>query len=69
MAIYGDFDVDGVTATAILLEGLRDWASCRFFIPNRFRDGYGGVEALSRLRRSGVGLVVTVDCGVTARSN
>lgn len=68
IAVYGDFDVDGVTATAILSEGLADLgAHVKSFIPNRFRDGYGVTSAaMTRLRGEGVGLVLTVDCGITA---
>ena len=66
--VYGDFDVDGISATAILVEGLGALgASVRSFIPNRFIDGYGlSARRLLQLRAEGTRLVVTVDCGVTA---
>ena len=66
IAIYGDYDVDGVTATALLvqtLEGLG--ANVRGYIPNRFDEGYGlNREALDSLQHDGVKLVITVDCGI-----
>lgn len=68
IAVYGDFDVDGVTATSILSEGLRALgAEVIPFIPNRFRDGYGvSTPALSRLAKQDVRLAITVDCGSSA---
>jgi single-stranded-DNA-specific exonuclease len=67
IAIYGDFDVDGVTATVILVEGLsRLGAEVIFHIPDRFSEGHGlNVSALEKLHAQGANLVVTVDCGVT----
>ncbi len=66
IAIYGDYDVDGVTATALLvqfLEGLG--ANVRGYIPNRFEEGYGlNKDALSALHDEGIRLVITVDCGI-----
>ncbi len=66
MAIYGDYDVDGVTATALLVETLTILGGkVRGYIPNRFDEGYGlNKEALSQLKEAGVGLVITVDCGI-----
>lgn len=66
IAIYGDYDVDGVTATALLVEALRALGgNVREYIPNRFEEGYGlNNEALTALAGEGVKLVVTVDCGV-----
>ncbi len=65
IAIYGDYDVDGVTATVLLVECIRRiGGSVCEYIPNRFEEGYGvNSEALSELYRMGVALVVTVDCG------
>jgi single-stranded-DNA-specific exonuclease len=65
IAIYGDYDVDGVTATVLLVECIRLLGgSVQEYIPNRFEEGYGvNREALSELRRMGVDLVITVDCG------
>ncbi|MFO7697956.1 MAG: single-stranded-DNA-specific exonuclease RecJ [Anaerolineae bacterium] len=69
IAVYGDFDVDGVTATVLLTSVLRALrARVQSFIPDRFEDGYGlNIDALDRLQSGGVTLCVTVDCGV--RSN
>ncbi len=65
IAIYGDYDVDGVTATALLVETLkRLGANARGYIPNRFDEGYGlNNNALDELKASGVKLVISVDCG------
>ena len=66
IAIYGDYDVDGVTATALLVETLRAFGgNVQGYIPNRFDEGYGlNNEALDGLKARGVGLVLTVDCGI-----
>ena len=66
VAIYGDYDVDGVTATALLVQTLRELGiEVRGYIPNRFDEGYGlNIEALSALKEDGVSLVITVDCGI-----
>ncbi len=66
IAIYGDYDVDGVTATALLVQTLEALhAKVRPYIPNRFEEGYGlNKEALTTLQREGVSLVITVDCGI-----
>ncbi len=67
IAIYGDYDVDGVTATALLLQTL-EYLGGRVvpYIPNRFEEGYGlNKDALKHLKdEEGVGLVITVDCGI-----
>lgn len=66
IAIYGDYDVDGVTATALLVETLQKMdADVRGYIPNRFEEGYGlNTNALDELKADGVKLVITVDCGI-----
>src|SRR5574339_1158977 len=66
IAIYGDYDVDGVTATALLVQALEELGgNVRGYIPNRFDEGYGlNKEALDTLKEQGVKLVVTVDCGI-----
>lgn len=66
IAIYGDYDVDGVTATALLVQVLRALGGdAREYIPNRFDEGYGlNPEALDALKEQGVKLVITVDCGI-----
>ena len=66
IAIYGDYDVDGVTATALLVQALRALGgNVRGYIPNRFDEGYGlNNEALSALQAEGIKLVISVDCGI-----
>jgi len=66
IAIYGDYDVDGVTATALLVQFLSNLgAEIQGYIPHRFDEGYGlNLEALTTLKEKGVKLVVTVDCGI-----
>jgi single-stranded-DNA-specific exonuclease len=66
IAVYGDYDADGVTATALLTQTLTDLgAQVQPYIPNRFEEGYGlNKEALAHLVQQGVRLVVTVDCGI-----
>lgn len=66
IAVYGDYDVDGVTATALLVEALRALgADVRGYIPNRFDEGYGlNKDALDTLQTDGVKLAITVDCGI-----
>ena len=68
ITIYGDYDADGITATSILLRGLKAvGGAASFYIPSRFTEGYGlNDAALQRLAASGQRLIVTVDCGVTA---
>jgi len=67
IAVYGDFDVDGVTATVIVIEGLsRLGAEVIPYIPDRINEGHGiKLSALEKLQAQGVRLVITVDCGVT----
>ena len=66
IVIYGDYDVDGVTATALLVDALNGLgADIRGYIPNRFEEGYGlNKDALDSLKADGVKLVITVDCGI-----
>ena len=68
IAIYGDFDVDGVTATALLVETLEALGgTVQPYIPHRVDEGYGlHADALSELAGAGTGLVITVDCGIRA---
>lgn len=67
IAVYGDYDVDGVCGTALLLRALRALgADAKGFIPHRVADGYGlRAEQLRRLREEGCALVITVDNGTT----
>jgi single-stranded-DNA-specific exonuclease len=66
VAIYGDFDADGVTATALLVETLSALgARVKPYIPHRVDEGYGlNTDALRHLASQGVRVVVTVDCGI-----
>ena len=67
IAVYGDFDVDGVTATVILVEGLSKLgAEVITYTPDRVNEGHGlKISALEKLQAQGASLVITVDCGVT----
>ncbi len=67
--IYGDYDVDGITSTALLFEFLRErmGLNTTYYLPNRFRDGYGlNKEVLKKLNISDFDLIITVDCGISA---
>jgi single-stranded-DNA-specific exonuclease len=66
--IYGDYDVDGITGTALLVSFLRATGfNCSYFIPNRFDDGYGlNSDAILQIRKLGADLIISVDCGITA---
>ena len=70
IAIYGDYDADGITATALLVQGLSALGGTVIpYIPHRLTEGYGlKTTALENLRQQGIGLVVTVDCGITSLS-
>jgi single-stranded-DNA-specific exonuclease len=67
ITIYGDYDADGLTATALLFHFLSSLdVPVHTYIPNRLTEGYGlHVQALERIARHGPGLIVTVDCGVS----
>ena len=66
IAVYGDYDVDGVTATALLIQTLQVLGgNTHPYIPNRMDEGYGlNLKALDRLKAGGVKLVITVDSGI-----
>jgi single-stranded-DNA-specific exonuclease len=68
IAIYGDFDADGITATALLVQGLSALGGKVIpYIPHRYHEGYGlQVAALEKLRKRGISLIITVDTGITA---
>ncbi|MBI5876992.1 MAG: single-stranded-DNA-specific exonuclease RecJ [Chloroflexi bacterium] len=70
IAVYGDYDVDGVTSTALLVTALRALgANVTAYIPHRVDDGYGlNNDSLTQLHEQGIKLVITVDCGVRANS-
>jgi single-stranded-DNA-specific exonuclease len=66
ITVHGDYDVDGVCSTAILVRALRELgADCDWYIPDRLGDGYGlTVAGVGALASRGTGLLVTVDCGI-----
>ena len=68
IAVYGDYDVDGITATCLLADFLgREGAGVLPYIPNRLEEGYGlNRGAVEKLAQEGATVVVTVDCGITA---
>jgi len=68
ICVHGDYDVDGICATALALLVLRELgADADWHLPSRFDEGYGlAGETLERLAEEGCGLVLTVDCGITA---
>ena len=68
IAVFGDYDVDGITATCLLTDFLRrQGADCVCYIPGRLEEGYGlNPIAIRQLASEGVRLIVTVDCGITA---
>ena len=68
IAIYGDFDVDGITGTALLVQGLSSLGGKVIpYIPHRLTEGYGlKTSTLENLHQQGISLIITVDCGITA---
>jgi single-stranded-DNA-specific exonuclease len=68
VVVYGDYDVDGVTGTAIVLSVLRHLGmSPTYYIPNRYGEGYSlSPESVNKLASEGVKLIVTVDCGIAS---
>ena len=68
IAVYGDYDVDGITSTCLLTQFLRSRGGQVIpYIPDRLEEGYGlNEEAVLHLARQGVTLIITVDCGITA---
>jgi single-stranded-DNA-specific exonuclease len=70
ITVHGDFDVDGVCATAVLVRALRELGGeADWFIPNRLEDGYGlSGDNVRRLAERGTQLLLTVDCGITCAS-
>jgi single-stranded-DNA-specific exonuclease len=67
ITVHGDYDCDGVSATAILMRALRErGASCDWYIPGRLEDGYGLTkQGVERLAARGTRLLITADCGIT----
>ncbi|MBP3390920.1 MAG: single-stranded-DNA-specific exonuclease RecJ [Clostridia bacterium] len=70
IAVFGDYDVDGVTATAIMFSYLKNrGARVSYYIPDREREGYGiNISAIDKLKDEGVTLIVTVDNGIAANA-
>ncbi len=70
IAVFGDYDVDGITATCLLTDFLRkNGADVVSYIPGRLEEGYGlNPIAIRQLKNEGVQLIITVDCGITAVS-
>ena len=68
IAVFGDYDVDGITSTCLLTDFLtRQGADCTWYIPARLEEGYGLNEsAIQSLHDTGIELIITVDCGITA---
>ena len=68
IAVFGDYDVDGITSTCLLTDFLRRrGADCISYIPGRLEEGYGlNPIAIRQLHAEGVKLIITVDCGITA---
>jgi single-stranded-DNA-specific exonuclease len=68
IAIYGDYDVDGITSTAILYLFLKNLgANVIYYNPDRFKEGYGvNIGAVQKLKNEGVSLIISGDCGITA---
>ncbi len=68
IAVFGDYDVDGITATCLLTDYLRRLgADCTPYIPGRLEEGYGlNPIAIHQLHGQGITLIITVDCGITA---
>ncbi len=68
IAVFGDYDVDGITSTCLLIRYLRSLGTdCVYYIPDRLTEGYGlNKAALLELRQQGISLVITVDSGITA---
>jgi single-stranded-DNA-specific exonuclease len=67
IAVFGDYDVDGITSTVLLMDYLKSCGvHCLRYIPRRIEDGYGlSKDAIRNLREQGATLMVTVDCGIT----
>ena len=68
VAVYGDYDVDGITSTCLVTDYLRSKGlKCYSYIPDRSEEGYGlNCGAIDTLHAKGVSLIITVDCGITA---
>lgn len=69
ITIYGDYDADGITSTALLVKFLRDiHCGVSYYIPDRISEGYGlNIKAIDKIKGNGSGLIITVDCGISDR--
>ena len=67
ICIYGDYDVDGITATSIMVIFLKQIrADVTYYIPSRLNEGYSlHIDSLQKIKKTGVSLIITVDCGVS----
>jgi len=70
VAIYGDYDVDGITSITLIYTFLKNLGmDAVYYLPDRIEEGYGlNTDALKKLKEEGVSLVITVDCGISAVS-
>ena len=68
ICVYGDYDADGVTSTALMVSLLRNFTeNVTYYIPSRFDDGYGpNRDAFKRIAEEGTDVLITVDCGITS---
>ncbi len=68
ITVYGDYDVDGVTSTVLMVKVLRALgAKCDYYLPNRLTEGYGvSSDSIKQIAQSETTLLITVDCGITA---
>ncbi|MEK7243668.1 MAG: DHH family phosphoesterase, partial [Thermodesulfobacteriota bacterium] len=66
VVVYGDYDADGITSVVVLIHFLREiYPGATYHIPDRITEGYGlNRDAVERFRSQGIGLIVTVDCGI-----
>ncbi len=67
ISVFGDYDVDGITSTALMVLFLKELKSdVSFYIPDRVSEGYSlNINALKKIKRGGITLIITVDCGVS----
>lgn len=70
ITIYGDYDADGICGTALLILILQELgAKCRYYLPNRLDEGYGlNNDAVSKCKELGTNLLITVDCGISSKT-
>ena len=68
ITIYGDYDVDGITSSTILVKFLKEQkADVGYYLPNRLTEGYGlNKNAIEQIKEKGTTLIITVDCGISA---